>query len=76
VPKSLNDRYIFAREGDRLDLLADEFYDDTTAWFILALANNLGKGSLNVPAGIQLRIPEQAVVTKILETLRTTQEKR
>lgn len=76
VPKSSNDRYIFAREGDRLDLLAAEFYNDPTAWFILAVANDLGKGSLKVPAGKQLRIPDDIVVTQILDTLRHTQEMR
>jgi len=76
VPKSSNDRYIFSREGDRLDLLAAEFYDDPTAWFILAVANNLGKGSLHVPAGVQIRIPDSIVVTQILDTLRYTQESR
>lgn len=51
------DTKILAQEGDRLDLLAKEFYGDETLWFIIAKANNLGKGSLNVPAGTIVRIP-------------------
>lgn len=54
---SPTDVYIFSREGDRLDLLADSFYNDSTLWWIIADANNLGKGSLIVKPGIQLRIP-------------------
>lgn len=76
VPKSSNDRYIFAREGDRLDLLAAEFYNEPMAWFVLAVANDLGKGSLTIPAGQQIRIPADIIVTEILETLRETQEMR
>jgi len=51
------DLYIFSREGDRLDLLANSFYSDPQLWWIIADANNLGKGSLMVPPGLQLRIP-------------------
>jgi hypothetical protein len=51
------DIYIFSRAGDRLDLLASEFYNDVRLWWIIAEANNLGKGSFNVAPGIQLRIP-------------------
>jgi hypothetical protein len=57
-PRSINDKYIISREGDRLDLLATEFYDDPRWWWILAEANNLGKGSMYVPPGIQIRIPD------------------
>jgi hypothetical protein len=28
IPKTFNDRYIFTRDGDRLDNLAFEFYGD------------------------------------------------
>lgn len=51
------DKFIISREGDRLDLLANEFYQDATKWWIIAEANQLGKGSFTVPPGIQLRIP-------------------
>jgi hypothetical protein len=51
------DYYIFSREGDRLDSLAQSFYKDVSLWWIIANANNLGKGSMLVPEGLQLRIP-------------------
>jgi len=56
-PKRSTDLYIISREQDRLDLLANEFYKDPRFWWVLARANNLGKGSLDVPMGIQIRIP-------------------
>ena len=57
-PKKPTDLYIISRELDRLDLLSNEFYEDPRYWWILAEANpQLGKGTLLVPSGIQLRIP-------------------
>ena len=51
------DIYFYSRSGDRLDLLANEFYNDVTLWPVIASANNLGKGTLSIPAGKLIRIP-------------------
>lgn len=58
IEKSDNDLYIYSRTGDRLDLLASQFYGDSRKWWIIASANNLGAGSYNIPAGLQIRIPD------------------
>ena len=58
IDKSDNDIYVITDPSDRLDLLAKQFYDDSTGWPIIASANNLGQGTLNVEAGIQIRIPD------------------
>ena len=58
VPFSNSDLYVITQEGDRLDLLAGQYYEDTTMWWIIANANNIGKGTLVVPPGLQLRIPQ------------------
>ena len=76
IPKLSSDKYIFSRAGDRLDLLADEFFGDPRLWWIIARANNLGKGTLLVPEGLQVRIPDQTTVTNIQEILRITSETR
>jgi phage tail protein X len=52
-----NDIVIISNETDYLDALANKYYGDTTLWWIIALANNIGKGRLSVPSGITLRIP-------------------
>lgn len=52
-----SDTIIISNEGDYLDALSYKYYGDPTLWWIIALANNLGKGKLSVPAGLQLRIP-------------------
>jgi nucleoid-associated protein YgaU len=69
IEKSFSDRFIFTREGDRLDNLAFEFYGDPRYWFVLALANNLGKGTLAVERGLQLRVPPQSVITDMEDAL-------
>ena len=51
------DLYIISREQDRLDILSNEFYEDPRYWWVIAHANNLGKGTLDVPMGVQIRIP-------------------
>ena len=59
-----SDTIVLSRQGDYLDALAYTYYGDPTLWWIIALANNLGKGRLSVPPGLQLRIP--ANVTEII----------
>jgi|TARA_R100001015_G_C4587700_1_gene143482 hypothetical protein len=55
VPVSDNDIYIITQYGDRLDLLAHQFYGDVSLWWYIARANNVF--TFNVPENIQLRIP-------------------
>lgn len=57
IPFAADDIYIITQDGMYLDKLAYTYYKDPSLWWIIALANNLGKGRLSVPAGIQLRIP-------------------
>lgn len=59
IPLSENDIYVLTNKGDRLDLLAQQFYGDTNLWWIISSANgNLSQSSLNLPIGTQLRIPQ------------------
>lgn len=51
------DVQVVSSEGDYLDLLAYKYYGDPTLYWIIAVANNLGKGRLSVPTGTSLRIP-------------------
>jgi hypothetical protein len=51
------DIYIITTIGDRLDLLAFDFYGDSTLWWIIASANDMQPDSLVPPLGMTLRIP-------------------
>tara|TARA_Y100000356_G_C11235626_1_gene277632 strand:- start:31 stop:300 length:270 start_codon:yes stop_codon:yes gene_type:complete len=55
IPKSDSDIYVTTQYGDRLDLLAHQFYGDTSLWWYIARANDLN--TVIVPSNIQLRIP-------------------
>ena len=55
IPKADDDIYVLSQWGDRLDLLAHQFYGDTTLWWYIARANNLF--TINIPTNMQLRIP-------------------
>lgn len=57
IEESEDDIYAVARAGDRLDLLAKEYYGDETLWWWIAQANNIGKGTWHVEPGTIIRIP-------------------
>jgi len=57
IPLKDTDIFIVPVDGDRLDGLAQRYYGNSSLWWIIAQANGLGKGSLAIPAGKQLRIP-------------------
>ena len=63
VKEQNSDVLLIATEGDRCDLLAQEYYGTTDLWWFIASVNNLK--SNNIEAGTQLRVPvstEQAIL--------------
>ncbi|MHA2278204.1 MAG: hypothetical protein ACXAC2_20680 [Candidatus Kariarchaeaceae archaeon] len=57
IQESASDIYITVSENDYLDSLAKKYYGSEDYWWVIANANNLGKGKLSVDIGKQLRIP-------------------
>ena len=55
IPVLDSDVQVTTQEGDRLDNLSMLFYKTPKYWWYIARANNLT--SINVPAGLTLRIP-------------------
>ncbi|MAH43604.1 hypothetical protein CL614_07865 [archaeon] len=55
IPESDGDIYVITQMGDRLDLLAYQFYKDVSLWWYIAKANGLK--FMTIPAGTRLRIP-------------------
>jgi len=70
IPIAPDDIYIITNDTMYLDQLAYTYYKDPSLWWIIAQANNLGKGRLSVMGGIQLRIPRSS--TAVLNNLKTT----
>ena len=61
IPLAESDVYIITTVGDRLDLLAYNYYRDVNLWWIISAANNnVTKGSMFPIPGTQLRIPASA----------------
>ena len=59
VPASFNDIYVYTDEGDRFDILAQQYYGDPGLWWIISSANpQLTQQSMFPPIGIQIRIPQ------------------
>ena len=67
-----NDKFVRTKDGDRLDTLAHKYYKNPSLWWIIAQANHIGKGTLVIKPGIQLRIPTNvASIYSDLERLNT-----
>ena len=69
MPKSSADTYIKTTSAERLDKLANTFYGDATLWWIIAVSNGLGKGSLYVPPNIIIRIPAHENIQEIINEI-------
>ena len=67
IPLSINDLYITTTAGDRLDLLANQFYKDVRLWWIIATANRdiVRKDSFGLKPGLEIRIPSN--IQRILQ---------
>lgn len=74
LDKKEDDIYIYSVYGDRLDTLAYEYYGDATLWPVIATVNNIGKGTLFIKAGLQIRIP--ASPETFIEALRLEMKNR
>ena len=51
------DTIVISNDGDYLDTLAHKYYGDPTLWWVIALANGIGKARMSIEPGLQLRIP-------------------
>ena len=55
VDEKNTDILLIATQGDRCDLISQEYYGRTDLWWFIASVNNLK--SNNIEAGTQLRVP-------------------
>jgi hypothetical protein len=68
-PKKQSDVYIQVIGTERLDKLALLFYEDASLWWIIAVANGLGKGTFLVPNGTNLRIPDKTNIQDYINSI-------
>lgn len=58
IPLSFEDTYVITQIGDRFDILAQQYYGDSSLWWVISAANDLlNQSSYFPPVGVQLRIP-------------------
>ena len=70
IPLSTDDIYATTLVGDRLDLIADQFYKDVDLWWVITTANPdiIRRDSFNLKPGLQIRIPSPNRITSILRS--------
>ena len=65
IPLSFEVIYVYSTQGDRFDILAQQYYGDSSLWWIISSANSdLSQNSYYIPEGNQVRIPQN--ITQIL----------
>ena len=74
IDRHESDIYVITVQGDRLDSLAWKYYGDTTLWWVIAAANNVGKGGLTLDSGLQIRIPQR--MDKVMSDYKKIQRER
>jgi len=67
IPLDENDTYVYTTQGDRFDVLAQQYYQNSSLWWVISIANtgnvgtdlatNLPQSTLVIPEGLQIRIP-------------------
>jgi hypothetical protein len=58
-----SDILLIAVDGDRCDLISQEYYGTTEHWWFIASVNNLNTN--NIEAGTQLRVPVSTELAKL-----------
>ena len=58
IPFHEEDTYVIVSEGTRFDILAQQYYGDSSLWWVISIANRtLLQNSLIPTPGSQIRIP-------------------
>jgi hypothetical protein len=59
IPLSPNDIYVYTTQGDRFDTLSQQYYRDSSLWWVISIANTdkVNQSTLIIPEGLQIRIP-------------------
>lgn len=74
VPLSIDDIYVYTTQGDRFDILAQQYYQDSSLWWIISSANSaLPQNSYYIPEGQQIRIPQN--ITRVIANFNALNER-
>ena len=74
VPLSSSDIYVITQEEDRYDQLAQQYYGDSSLWWIISCSNaGLKQNSYYPPIGVQIRIPQD--ISRVISKFRILNER-
>ena len=59
IPLKDSDIFAYPIYGDRFDTIANRYYNDSNLWWIIAKANELGKGQIGLDPEKKIRIPTE-----------------
>tara|TARA_R110001592_G_scaffold178075_1_gene418657 strand:+ start:10699 stop:11001 length:303 start_codon:yes stop_codon:yes gene_type:complete len=67
ISPSIDDIYVITTVNDRLDLLANQFYNNVDYWWVIANANPsiIKRDSFLLKPGLEIRIPQN--IAKIFQ---------
>ena len=69
IKRDFQDIYVYTTRGDRYDLLARAYYNDSSLWWVISVSNyNLSQDSIIPPLGVQIRIPSNDRIGTILSS--------
>ena len=70
IPISIEDIYATTTVGDRLDLIADQFYNNVDLWWVITTANPdvIRRDSFNLKSGLNIRIPDPFNIGNIIRS--------
>lgn len=74
IPLHPEDTYVITTGGDRFDILAQQFYNDSSLWWVISSANVSKTDGLIVKPGVQLRIPYN--ISQVLDDFDTINKER
>lgn len=66
IPRRDTDIYIVTTTVERMDILADQFFNDPKLWWIIANVNGITNGSLYVRENTRLRIPASGEIEELI----------
>ena len=74
IPNTIRDMYIRTKIGDRLDILANKYYNDSQLWWVISIANPdiVRRDSIILNPGIEIRVP--ADLESILDNFESLNE--
>lgn len=67
IPRTQEDIYVYITQGDRYDIIAQQYYEDSDLWWIISRANPTHPFDTLYPTpGGQLRIPAPSRIPQII----------